>query len=184
MGKIYNFVASRSKALSADTGSARAAKAKLRRAVGKLPQDCPEIWESVLFELEDELARDENALKAIHLALTLFALHDSFFEGRGLGAAMNKLAPPGDDDKKSKKRRFDAAITSNGYEELSNHLRGLVQLLKQEGIGLDCAKLAEDICWFLRGDEHKNRVTLQWGIDYYRTNNTENKSKEDSNNGD
>jgi CRISPR system Cascade subunit CasB len=181
--QIYRFVSKRLVELSDDSkSSVRAAKAKLRRAVGKTAGECPEVWESVLFELPEKLQDDRRAIDAIHLAMTLFAIRGSHSKKTGLGAAMKALAPPGNEAPKSKKRRFDAAITSSDYKELSNHLRGLVQLLKQAEIGLDFAQLAEDIYWFSAGGDNKIRVALKWGKDYYCSNETENEAKEASNN--
>lgn len=167
--EVYSFVAQRISRLSVETSAARAAKARLRRAAGKMPEETPEIWDSVLFELPVGLDSNERALQAIHLALTLFAAGGANGEKVTLGAAMRHLAAPGDEASKSKKRRFDAVITANGYKELSNHLRGLVQLLRQAGIGLDYALLAQHIYKFLKGGDAKNKICLRWGMDYYKT---------------
>lgn len=175
--KIYSFVEERLNRLTGETGTARAAKAKLRRAAGKMPEETPEIWDSVMFGLPPELGNNERALQAIHLALTLFAAGSENKKKTTLGAAMQQLTPPGDETSKSKKRRFDAIITANGYKELSNHLRSLVQLFRQAGIGLDYALLAQHIYTFLLGGEAKNKICLKWGMDYYKT-----KEKEDSQN--
>jgi CRISPR system Cascade subunit CasB len=180
---IYGFVSTQTAKLSDDSkSSARATKAKLRRAAGKTAGECPEVWDSVLFELPEVLQDNQRALNSIHLAMTLFAIHGRHVAGMGLGAAMKRLAPPGDEASKSKKRRFDAAITSSGYKELANHLRGLVQLFKQADIGLDFARLAEDVYCFLADSDSKIKVTLKWGKDYYHFNKTENETKETSDN--
>jgi CRISPR system Cascade subunit CasB len=165
---IYKFVLGKLSRLQNDSSSsARASKAKLRRSAGKLPEKCPEIWEIVMFEMDESLIRDDNALKAIHLALALFANGENHTRDVPLGTAMRRLAPPGDDISASTKRRFDALITAKGYKEIANHLRGLVLLFKQANINLDFAKLAKDLYLFLASDNSRQKVVLSWGMDYY-----------------
>jgi len=167
--KVHSFVTRCMNQLSGDSSLARATKAKLRRAVGKIPEETPEIWDTVLFEFPHELDSNEIAIQAIHLALTLFATGGENVPQTSLGTAMRRLAVPGDEATKSKKRRFDAVITAVGYKELANHLRSLVQLFRQAGIGLDYALLAEHIYTFLLGGKAKNKICLNWGMDYYKT---------------
>jgi CRISPR system Cascade subunit CasB len=52
-------------------------------------------------------------------------------------------------------------------EEVSHHLRGLIQLLKAGNIPLDYPSLAEDLYQF-QFPEMKDSVRLQWGRQFYR----------------
>ena len=59
-------------------------------------------------------------------------------------------------------RRFNAMITSQSFEELSNHLRQLIKILKgsKELIKINYPKLAQDLYDFARG--YDERVRLNW----------------------
>lgn len=58
-------------------------------------------------------------------------------------------------------------ITSSTFEELSNHLRHMIRLLKSKSnVQVDYAKLAEDLYQFLRGNREK--IRLSWAREYYR----------------
>lgn len=89
-------------------------------------------------------------------------------------------AENGQDDNKRRNYRFDRIITAQSITELANHLRGMVQLLKQASIPLDYAMLAGDI-YGLQLDAECDRVRLRWGQDYYRRNNKEDAGSETAN---
>ena len=157
---------------------ASAALAKLRRGIGKSPGAIPEIWDLTLDGLPEAfLSRDGIPTKgewAIHTALTLYALHQQGKnpnyeimnrDGVKLGNAVRALVKS-DEDETRVKRRFDAVATSNSFEELTHHLRGLVQLLKVGGIPLDYSNLSEDL-YFFQVPERRDSVRLKWGQDYY-----------------
>ncbi len=67
-------------------------------------------------------------------------------------------------------RRFNAMITSQSFEELSNHLRQLIKILKgsKELIKINYPKLAQDLYDFARG--YDERVRLNWSRAYYSKN--------------
>lgn len=67
-------------------------------------------------------------------------------------------------------RRFNALITSQSFDELSNHLRQLIKILKskQEDIKINYPKLAQDLYDFARG--YDERVRLNWSRAYYSNN--------------
>lgn len=159
--------------------AAKASLARLRRGIGKAPGSIPELWEVTLKGLPEELlSRDGAPTKgewAVHTALTLYSLHqqgrdlqnDSMQQSDALGTAVGRLVKRADEDLPRVKRRFDAAATADSLPEFSHHLRGLVQLLKAEGIGMDYANLAEDLVWF-QLPESRDKVRLRWGQDFYR----------------
>lgn len=163
--------------------TARAALANLRRGVGKHPGAVPEVWEYTLANVElpeqpyrrnGEPAEPTTEEWAIHGALTLFALHQQSKDIRtdcmnaeniGLGSAIRRLVK-NNDDRERVKRRFDRIITADSIEELLNHLRSMIQMLRADGIALDYAKLANDLRWFQHPD-YRDRIRLQWGRDFY-----------------
>lgn len=67
-------------------------------------------------------------------------------------------------------RRFNALITSQSFDELSNHLRQLIKILKskQDHIKINYPKLAQDLYDFARG--YDERVRLNWSRAYYSKN--------------
>lgn len=157
----------------------RARLAQLRRGLGKAPGTMPELWQTTLSGLPESLySKDGQPTPgewAVHIALTLFAFHQQGFEtkaqsmnqsGERLGQAVGKLVKNEKDDLPRIKRRFDAAATSDDVAELSNHLRGLVSLLKAAEQPLDYQALAEDLLWF-QYPAARDRVRLRWGQDFY-----------------
>lgn len=158
----------------------RAELANLRRGVGRVPGEMPELWGSFLQDLPEELESRDGiptcAEWAIYLALTLYAMHQ---QGRvlpaenmnrpqvRLGQAVRRLVK-GDErpEESSILRRFNALATANSMTERAQHLRGIIQLLRAEKIPLDYLQLAEDLYW-LQLPAAAARVRLRWGQDYY-----------------
>lgn len=175
------FVRHRIEALAGGGDAAsRATLAILRRGIGRLPGSMPELWSATFRGMPEEMMgtgkTPTRAEWAVHIGLTLFALHQQgnspkekcmHQEGRSLGASVRALIH-NDDDEARVKRRFDAVATSDGLPELASHLRGLVQLFKSEGIGLDYAQLTEDVYRF-QFPEARDSVRLNWGRDFYRS---------------
>jgi CRISPR system Cascade subunit CasB len=159
----------------------RASLAKLRRGIGKPPGSLSNIWEFTLQSLPEEFmsTRDEPtyAQWASYTAITLFALHQQGKDPNSapmsvsnwpLGSAVSKLAyARGEGSEDAIKKRFDAVVTADSVEELAHHLRGIIQLLKSEGIPLDYPDLAEDIYKFQFPDM-RDGIRLKWGQDYFR----------------
>ena len=67
-------------------------------------------------------------------------------------------------------RRFNAMITSQSFEELSNHLRQLIKILKgsKDIVKINYPKLSRDLYDFARG--YDERVRLNWSRAYYSKN--------------
>lgn len=156
----------------------KAALAELRRGVGHVPGELPELWGSFLQEMPSDFFSQSGeptaAEWAVYLALTLFALHQQGQEKPmwapkiGLGKAVRRLS-----DKKGEEpeesgayRRFCALITAGSMEEVSHHLRGLIQLLRSESLPLDYPQLAQDL-FLLQFADSAPRVKLRWGQDYF-----------------
>jgi CRISPR system Cascade subunit CasB len=70
-------------------------------------------------------------------------------------------------------RRFAMLGTADTLDELTHHLRGMVQLLRTNGVPLDYGQLAADLLNWQRPG-HAARVRLRWGRDFHRTPNQNN----------
>jgi CRISPR system Cascade subunit CasB len=162
--------------LSVPGSQQRAALAKLRRGIGKEPGEIPEVWDITLAELPESLTSWDGVVtqaeQAIHVSLTLFALHQ---QGKGevvsrsnisFGAAVRRLVTPDKSNEQAIKRRFDAAVTATEFSEFSHHARGLIQLMKASNTFLDYPTFAKDIYW-LQNPEQRTKVMLRWGQDFW-----------------
>ena len=186
---IHDYVAGQlSRLWSLPKPQRRARLAELRRGVGHQPGDLPVLWGSFLQELPKELwgrktaagecREPSEAEWAVYLALTLYALHQQGEEnvsmnekGCTLGRAVrllaqNSAAAAQDWTESSVLRRFNALATADSMPEVSHHLRGMIQLLRREGIPLDYPQLAEDLYQYQFVDGAPN-VRLRWGRDLY-----------------
>ena len=157
----------------------RAELAKLRRGIGHAPGELPELWGSFLLEMPESFQSRSGpsaAEWAVYLALTLYAMHQQGNDrpmncpGNTLGRAVRQLAErnsAGQDwTEASVLRRFNALATADSMPEVSHHLRGMIQLLRREGIPLDYPQLAVDLYQYQFVDGAPN-VRLRWGRDLY-----------------
>jgi CRISPR system Cascade subunit CasB len=162
--------------LSVPGSQQRAALAKLRRGVGKELGEIPAVWDITLAELPESLISWDGAAtpaeQAIHVSLTLFALHQ---QGKSetvsrsnisFGTAVRRLVAPDKSNEQAIKRRFDAAATAREFSEFSHHARGLIQLMKASNTFLDYPKFAKDLYW-LQDPEQRTKVMLRWGQDFW-----------------
>ncbi|WP_432066265.1 type I-E CRISPR-associated protein Cse2/CasB [Streptomyces sp. C10-9-1] len=169
----------------ADRPHAVAALARLRRGAGREARQLPDLWALIdtgpLHETPDgarplsesELVRAEDAL---HVALTLYALHqqsrsagmhqaDRPDRRRGLGAAVRRMMKPGEIDDPVHKRLVRAG-TAPDLATLAQRLRGIVVLLRREGIELDYALLAGQLyTWQWPGGA--DVVRREWGRSFH-----------------
>ena len=171
----------------------RAELAKLRRGIGHAPGDLPELWGSFLLEMPESFqgrSAPSAAEWAVYLALTLYAMHQQGNDrlmhcpGNTLGRAVRQLAErnsAGQDwPAASVLRRFNALATADSMPEVSHHLRGMIQLLRREGIPLDYPQLAEDLYQYQFVDGAPN-VRLRWGRDLYASPTEKTKENEKEN---
>lgn len=193
---VYSFAARKLAQLLGMTnaGQQKAMLAELRRGVGKEPGDLPNLWGILLEGMpEDMMGKSRAASSAewsIYTALTLFAVHQQGCDpktepmhvqnGEGLGAAVGTLAAT-DDERERITRRFNQAVTATERAELSHHLRGLCQLLRQEGVSMDYAKLAQDL-FLYQSENYQSQVRLRWGEDFYRSINKNLNDRKDEDN--
>lgn len=176
---VENFVSRKLEKLRNLGDSARrAALANLRRGAGRVPGDMPGLWGTIFEDMPEEMvgtgSSPDKSEWAVYVSLTLFALHQ---QGRdpaqepmnqkdisvGRAAAM-MVRNEADTDRVL--RRFNEAATSSGMEELEHHLRGLINMLRAEGISLDYPKLAGDLFTY-QTPEFAAQVRLRWGRDFY-----------------
>jgi CRISPR system Cascade subunit CasB len=158
-------------------GQQKALLANLRRGIGHSPGELPALW-GILFDcVQDEFLENQQYEWALYTALTLFALHQQghdpktepmYQEGIGLGQAIACLVDSQLENEERITRRFNQIATSADLLEMSQHLRGTVQLLRGEGISLDYARLAGDLYQY-QNPSRQTDVRLHWGQDYYRT---------------
>lgn len=162
------------------TSAVPAALAKLRRGIGKEPGSMPELWELTLQDLPEALqgsgTEPSNGERAVHTALTLFALHQQgnpiqkscmSKEGEPLGRAMRRFIQRHPEREAATSRRFMSAVRADSYEELVWHLRGLIQLLRTEALPLDYVSLVQQLCKYQTAAS-RNQIRLAWGRQFYR----------------
>ncbi|MEU0088342.1 type I-E CRISPR-associated protein Cse2/CasB [Streptomyces sp. NPDC006274] len=169
----------------ADRSHAVAALARLRRGAGRESGQLPDLWALIdtgpLHDTpegdralsESELVRAEDAL---HVALTLYALHqqsrsagmhqaDRPDRRRGLGAAVRRMMKPGEIDEPVHKRLVRAG-TAPDLATLAQRLRDIVVLLRREGFELDYALLAGQLyTWQWPGGA--DIVRREWGRSFH-----------------
>lgn len=157
--------------------AAVAALARLRRGAGKRPGEVLDVLEYTVSDTffthgETAATHQENAA---HLAVTLYALHQQsraermYRRGADLGTALRLLNSGPVPDPIL--RRFRMLGTADSFDELSHHLRGVVQLLRAGSRPLDYGLLADQlVAW---QDGRRSRVQLAWARGFHRTRRTE-----------
>ena len=194
--KVDSFVRKKLNAISNLPESQRkAVLANLRKGAGKMPGSVPYAWSEILSDMPETFfgygMKPSYAEWAVYTALTVYAIHQQGKDSKNVnmdindyqqsvGKAIARLVHSEEDEKRII-RKLDALVSVKGMLLLSNHLRGIVQLLKREDIPLDYAKLAKDILFFQIEDGRKN-IAICWGRDFYRERNrsrdTENENGE------
>lgn len=160
------------------SAGARADLAQLRRGLGKPPGSVPEIWDITVGAVPARLSwdRDEPSRgeQAAHATLTLFALHQQSLALPAhrpevpFGRAAGRLATSDGPSQEAVTRRFMAVATSVTIQEVLVHVRGLINQLKAQHLGLDYARLADDLLGLLTPGRER-MVQIRWGRDFYRT---------------
>jgi len=174
---LKQFVFSRIAFLQTDCPSSKADLAILRRGIGKGMSEAYDAWSIVLDGMPEELMSKSNAPSesemAIYTALTLYSLHQQSssyrvnIQDRSFAEAVRSIMT--DYNKDGIKRRFDAAVTSNDLTELSNHARGLIQLIKssKKQIRFNYPEFASDLYSFQYPDGAE-KVLVRWCQDFYK----------------
>jgi CRISPR system Cascade subunit CasB len=159
----------------------KARLAALRSSIGRVPSKAAAVWPLIFEYMPDEyLSRNGEltcAERAILTSLQLYALHqqgnnenvneedrDKLYWNIGDSLSVMRVK----DDVKAIDRRFNAMITSSTFDELANHLRHLIKLLRAKGSSkVHYARLAEDLYWFQLGKQEQMR--LRWAKSYYKS---------------
>jgi len=118
----------------------RAALAALRRGLGKPPGDAPEMHRFILRWLPGNTNPWQE--EPYYLVASLFAFHQKAMRGGNLGASFSRLARAVESD--STEKRFVALLNCH-RDDLPNHLRHAVGLLKSKEVPIDWAQLLHDI---------------------------------------
>ncbi|WP_019547927.1 type I-E CRISPR-associated protein Cse2/CasB [Streptomyces sulphureus] len=159
-----------------DEARAVAQLAQLRRGAGKSPEEVPELFGLTgtegLYTHGALPGNRKHAPDAVHLAVTLYALHQQsqrtarmHVPGRRLGGAVRELMPQGEIDEPLR-RRFVRVAGATSANVLAYRLRELVLLLRRAGEPLDYARLADQIEQAL--DPHRHlRARQEWGREFH-----------------
>ena len=177
---------------NAKEGYVRAHLAQLRRGIGRIPGDAPEIWGILFADMPEEMmSRNGKPTKeewAVYTALTLYALHQQgkdiqeknmHQQNFQLGLSVAMLVKDEEKDRDRIARRFNAFATAGDMQEAAYHLRGLIQLLRAVNIPLDYVRLAQELYRFQDPDEAP-KVRLAWGQDFYRMKKSETKEEKEN----
>lgn len=163
----------------ADSSTARAQIAQLRHAAKKEPGTVPAIWDLTSYEdsdnLPDEPTREE---RAVHDALCLYAIaqqgHPLAVHQRrsktnwgGFGNAVRSLAWQSGQEEPRFRRRFNAAVSSDSYDELLTHITSLIRQIfsSRSGITIDFGELAKDLRAFQYPDG-AGQIRRHWARQY------------------
>ena len=162
----------------------KAALARLRRGIGKEIGEIPELLEFVIpsENLTTNAESERMAENALYTTFTLYAFHQQGCiqcmssgleknDSNTFGKAVRKLV--NGDNEIAVTRRFNQVLTAKDVTELAVHARGLIGLLKRDGILLNYPSFAKDLYWFQQ-ENYRRNVLLNWGRDYYM-----NKRKDD-----
>jgi CRISPR system Cascade subunit CasA len=160
-----------------DKASSVARLAQLRRGAGKAPHQTPELWGlngvAELYAqgaLEEEQA--EKAEAAVHMAVTLYALHQQsqrttpmHVPGVDLGTAVRQLMPTNRIDDPIR-MRFVRVGTAATPDLLVDRLREIVTLLRRKQVPLDYGLLADRLHRFQQPGGMRE-VRQHWGRSFH-----------------
>jgi len=173
--QVYSFVDYKLQGIYRSGSSQAASLAKLRRGVGKQPGASSDVWEITLAEMPESLfgyrGEPSYAEWAIHLALTLFAIHQQGKSeavnapGISFGQAVSRLIEPDRKNESGIKSRFDAVMTAKSIDRFAHYTRALVQLMRAKDVKMDYPLFAKDIFDY---QFNADRVRLRWAEAYYR----------------
>lgn len=146
----------------------RAALAALRRGLGKRPGEEMSVYRYVGWSLDKLSKRQEDAY---YLIATLFGLYPSasWRSGDGdqkktnLGASLRRLKEQMGGD--GAERRFVALLNAD-REDLGEHLRQIISLLKSKDAPIDWAQLLEAVEFWDADDERRRQ--RQWAKTFWR----------------
>lgn len=133
----------------------RGALADLRSGLGKEPGEMARVHKHVVPFLPEKNYDDQ----LYYLAATLFGAYPEHRQGRSLGEAFAPLRAKSD----SMESRFVALLNADP-EDMGDHLRHAVSLLKANEQPLDWFRFFEDLLQWDHPDRH---VQLRWARHFY-----------------
>lgn len=161
-----------------------AALSRLRQAsladLGRSPQMWAAVVDCVPDSLRGHTDAPSRAEVATFAALAMFSVHQQGQEvlvhrsGHSLGAALGRLARASTHGEAAMTRRFGALLTSESPEELLQHLRSLISLLRTArssddherlAVQVDYGELARDL-WLLMDPDTAPGLRLKWGREF------------------
>ncbi|MBF0566503.1 MAG: type I-E CRISPR-associated protein Cse2/CasB [Nitrospirae bacterium] len=142
--------------LAKESEEDRGALAELRSGLGKEPGEMARVHKHVVPYLPEKNYDD----RWYYLIATLFGAFSKHGKGYSLGAAFRTLKGKSD----SMEARFIALLNSHP-DDLDDHLRHAVSLLKTNERPLDWFRLFEDL---LQWDHPDGHVQLKWARDFYK----------------
>jgi CRISPR system Cascade subunit CasB len=149
----------------------RGALADLRSGLGKEPGKMARVHKYVVPFLPKETFND----RWYYLTATLFGAFPQHRKGNSLAAAFGLLRQKSG----SMDARFVALLNAHP-DDLGDHLRHAISLLKASELPLDWFRLFDDV---LRWDHPDGHVQLRWARDFYKSGAGEEVSPSHSNNG-
>ncbi len=135
----------------------RGALAELRRGVGSSPGTVPAMYPQILPWVPNGKWAEEPA----YIVGSLFALHPEPGGEGNMGAAFATVKDPSE----SLKKRFVALLNCH-RDDLPNHLRQAVSLLKSKDVPIDWHRLLKDI---LSWDHESRFVQQQWAREFWQS---------------
>ena len=137
----------------------RAAQAMLRRGLGKQPGEAMEVYRYIGNFAAN--AKGKTHEEALHTVATLFGLYPSpTREGDGynsnFGASVSELNAKVNSD--SIEKRFVALLNAHA-DDLPDHLRQMVGLLKANDVKINWLQLLNDLNWW---DSDGRDVQRRW----------------------
>jgi len=145
----------------------RGALADLRSGLGKKPGEMGRVHKHVAPYLPERNYNDHW----YYLTATLFGAFPQHRVGRSLGAAFRPLKQKSE----SMEARFVALLNAHP-DDLDDHLRHAVSLLKANEQPLDWFQLFQDL---LQWDHPDGYIQLRWARDFYKTDSDSTVKKED-----
>lgn len=141
--------------LATEGNEKRGALADLRSGLGKEPGQMARVHKHVVPYLPQEKWND----RWYYVLATLFGSYPKHRNGYSLGKAFKPLRQKSD----SMETRFVALLNAHP-DDLDDHLRHAVSLLKSNEQPLDWFKLLDDL---MQWDHPEGKVQLRWARDFY-----------------
>ncbi len=135
----------------------RGALAELRRGLGSSPGTVPLMYPQILPWVPSGKWAEDTA----YIVGSLFALHPDPGGAGNMGTAFAMVKDPSD----SLEKRFVALLNCH-RDDLPNHLRQAVSLLKSKDVPINWRRLLKDI---LSWDHEDRFVQQQWAREFWQS---------------